>query len=195
VLSKGLKFIPTIQKIEWPSVFKFFEDYKRKLNLRMYFKDIESSNEIPRFKLPSEWIPPKNHLVERLCDNLKFTIAGLVEEVKDLPRRQNLFKTESAQLKKMIRYKNKSEIFMDTDKHMGLSNTPRVDYIQEGLLHLNDLSTYKPLSKQECDLFVFRTKSQLNKILLDFHHILTKEERQFLGAHLNTFSIPHFYFI
>ena len=69
--------------------------------------------------------------VDRFCFNFKHALANLIEEVKvtPRPRKQNLFKTEMKTLSKIMKNKNKSSVLMTTDKHLGVSNTPKDQFL------------------------------------------------------------------
>ena len=59
ILSKGLKFIPTPQPTNREIVYKSYQDFRRKMHLRYFFKE-STNNDTPShpFKLKSDFTPP-----------------------------------------------------------------------------------------------------------------------------------------
>jgi hypothetical protein len=149
VLSKGLKFIPTRPKLIWSQVFEHFEVLRRNLQLKFFFLQEKNNKVIPRYRVSSRWEPPYDKVVDKFCFNFKNAIADLVENVQDVPRKQNLLRKESKVLSRLMKTKNKDSVIMTTDKHLGLSNTPKDQFVAEANLHLKDLDVYLPLDKNE----------------------------------------------
>jgi hypothetical protein len=125
----------------------------------------------------------------------KPAIAELVENMKVLPHKQNLFTRERKILSRLSKNKNKNSVLMTTDKHLGLSSTPKIQFLTEAETHLKDLNVYLPLSKEECKVFIERAKEQLRNIINKHGRFLYKELQEFLCKNLDSFTIPHFYFL
>ena len=63
LLSKGLSFCPTLQKIDWIELKADLEDFSHRLRLKEYFHGCESSNYISDsnyFKKKDLWSPNKD---------------------------------------------------------------------------------------------------------------------------------------
>ena len=66
LLSKGLSFCPTPQKIDWIELKADLEDFSCRLGLKEYFHGRESSNYISDpnpFKKKNSWTPNKDRVL------------------------------------------------------------------------------------------------------------------------------------
>ena len=169
--------------------------FRRNLQLKFFFLNERNNTVIPKYRVPSHWEPPYDRRIDQFCLNFKHAIAELVENMKDLPHKQNLFTRERKILSRLSKNKNKNAILMTTDKHLGLSNTPKIQFLTEAESHLKDPNVYLPLSKEECNVFIERAKEQLRSIISKHGRFLYKELQEFLCKHLESFTVPHFYFL
>ena len=150
------------------------------MQLKFFFLHEGNETVIPRYRIPSKWDPPDDIMIDSFCFNFRHAIANYVEQVKDNPVHQNLFARESKVLSKLSANKNKTAVLMNTDKHMGLSNTSRSDYVKEGESHLQDLEVYLPLSKEEVHSFIEKAIQTLRNIISKHGEFLYKELQEFL---------------
>ena len=103
LLSKGLSFCPTPQKIDWIELKADLEDFSRRLPLKEYFHGRESSNYISDpnpFKKENSWTPNKDRDLglELFIQLLKSDILN----TKPSKNADNLSKHEREALQKLI---------------------------------------------------------------------------------------------
>ena len=93
--------------------------------MKFFFLHEGNDNVIPRYRLPSKWDPPDDIIIDKFCFNFRQTVADFVEQRKETSVHHNLHSGEIKVLSKLAANKSKVAVLMDTDKHMGRSNTPR----------------------------------------------------------------------
>ena len=63
ILVKGLDYVPIQNKINKPELRRDFEDFTRRMRLKLYFRNESTSSfsERPSFTPKSSWKPPKDN--------------------------------------------------------------------------------------------------------------------------------------
>ena len=86
VLERGLSFVPTPNLLHEEDLRRDFDDFRRKMRCRWYFRNEPSDNfnEVPAFKLKSLWKPPAGHpcvnlILSRLEENFFSFLPGIPE--------------------------------------------------------------------------------------------------------------------
>ena len=138
LLSKGLKFVPTSNKIDQAKLKRELEEYGRKLRLMWHFRNDERPFSQERFK-------PKSTFNRRNKDAVIETYLSCLEERLldiEIPSKRfnNLTKDER---NAMYRLKDdKSIIIKGADKGSAVIVWDREDYIKEATKQLEDKEVY-----------------------------------------------------
>ena len=199
VLSLGTKFIPKWEKTKTTQTFKWFNDFKNKLNKKVYHF-YESKPGIfeknPPFYVKSKNAPLTEYTaVNTFCWNLRDEINILFQ--KDLSGNQNMSNKEKKALNQLIKNRNVEICINDTDKNLGAISADKNDVVLECRRQLYDIITYNKVSWEEA-------KKLIDKIKFDLRNIVKKHvdkgscshpEAKFLLSKIESFSVPHFYII
>jgi hypothetical protein len=133
VLSLGTKFIPKWKKTKTTQTFKWFNDFKNKLN-KLVFRFYESKSKIFEstniFYAKNKSIPLVEYTaVNNFCWNVRDEMNVLFE--KDLMEKQNLSNPEKKSLKTLIKNRNEVICINDTDKNLGAISADKEDVVLE----------------------------------------------------------------
>ena len=95
---------------------------------------------------------------------------------------QNISNKEKTALRNLIRAKNKSLVFNDTDKNMGTADADKTDVIFECERQLGDIKTYLKISEEEIKQFISEIQNKLRRIVEShvYRGNCTKKEAEFL---------------
>ena len=144
LLSKGLSFVPTPEKIDREQVKSDLERFGRNIKLKLHFMDQPtlSCSVTPTFRPPSKWTPTSYDIqLEIYLSELEEKILQIQEEGHNYP---NLSTEERQALNDLM--KDKSIIIKSADKGSAIVIWDREDYIKECNTQLNDQNVYKKLS-------------------------------------------------
>ena len=146
LLSKGLKFCPTPERIDIYNVRKDIRDYIRRIRLIEYFycedKVDGDFSEMPAFRTKSAWCPERNRemAIEAYVEALERTILSHDLSVKC---QRNLTKDEQEALENLRSYDD--IIIKQADKGSAVVVMDKGTYIQEAMGQLNDSEVYVSL--------------------------------------------------
>jgi len=201
VLSFGTKFIPKWKKTNTSHTFKWFNEFKNKLNKKV-FQFLESNSKLGGlekknlFYVKHKSVPLTEYAaINTFCWNIRDGINVLFE--KDIMGKQNMSNKEKKALNLLIKNRNVKVCVNDTDKNLGAITTDKCDVITECQRQLFDVITYNKISLDEA-------KKLVDKIKFDLKNIVRKhmekgscsyQEAKFLLSKIESFSIPHFYII
>ena len=201
VLSFGTKFIPKWKKTNTSYTFKWFNEFKNKLNKKV-FQFLESNSKLGDlekknlFYVKHKSVPLTEYAaINTFCWNIRDGINVLFE--KDIMGKQNMSNKEKKALNLLIKNRNVKVCVNDTDKNLGAITTDKCDVITECQRQLFDVITYNKISLDEA-------KKLVDKIKFDLKNIVRKhmekgscsyQEAKFLLSKIESFSIPHFYII
>ena len=137
LLTKGLSFCPTPQKVDWIELKADLEDFSRRLRLKEYFHGRESSNYVSdpnTFKKKNSWTPNKDRDLglELFIQLLKSDILN----TKPSKIADNLSKHEREALQKLIA--RTDIIIKPADKGKAVVVLDTEDYKKECYQQLND---------------------------------------------------------
>ena len=143
LLSKGLKFCPTPERIDIYNVRKDIRDYVRRIRLREYFycaDEVDGDfSEMPAFKTKSTWCPERNRemAIEAYVDALERTILSHDLNVKC---HRNMTQDEQTALENLRGYVD--IIIKQADKGSAVVVMDREVYIHEAMGQLTDSEVY-----------------------------------------------------
>ena len=149
LLSKGLKFCPTPEKIDIYSLRKDIKEYVRRVRLREYFYSEQDDvggnfSNLPAFRKKSSWSPEKNRevAIEAYLEALE---REILTPVSDMTYRRNLTRDEQQALQNLRDYDD--IIIKQADKGSAVVIMDKEAYLQEAMRQLNDSEIYQPLVK------------------------------------------------
>ena len=143
LLSKGLKFCPTPERIDVYNVRKDRRDYIRRIRLREYFyceDDVDGDfSEMSALRTKSTWCPERNRemAIEAYVEALERTILSHDLNVKC---QRNLTQDEQRALENLRNYDD--IIIKQADKGSAVVVMDREAYINEAVGQLNDSEVY-----------------------------------------------------
>ena len=143
LLSKGLKFCPTPERIDVYNVRKDIRDYIRRIRLREYFyceDDVDGDfSEMPALRTKSTWCPERNRemAIEAYVEALERTIPSHDLNVKC---QRNLTQDEQRALENLRNYDD--IIIKQADKGSAVVVMDREAYINDAVGQLNDSEVY-----------------------------------------------------
>jgi len=178
VLSLGTKFIPKWEKIKTTQTFKWFNDFKNKLNKKVYHF-YESKPGIfeknPPFFVKNKNVPFTEYTaVNTFCWNVRDEINVLFQ--KDLSGNQNMSNKEKKALNLLIKNRNVEICVNDTDKNLGAISADKNDVVLECRRQLYDVITYNKVSWEEA-------KNLIDKIKFDLRNIVKKHSEKGSCSH------------
>ena len=140
VLEKGLGFVPTPNMTNEADLRRDFNDFRRKMRCKWYFKDelSEEFSEIPAFKPKFTWKPPASDPCVELV--LSIMEHELFSFLPGKPQSHSLTKGEWQALKNLK--EDRSMIIKPADKGSCVVAWDREDYLAEGYKQLNGESIY-----------------------------------------------------
>ena len=184
LLGMGKNFIPTpryttsINDIE-PQL----EQFERLVKLRVFFAGEESDEPLSKLRLNSKWVPPPGCIpgeVLRRLAAFRQSLKTLFKRRKGIP---NLNPAQRYILWKLQR--ERSPLSIVTDKNCGLGTIEREPYVKDMFVHhLNDQSTYKPLSKEEAYEDIYLLKAKLEDWIEEYEVSLGTDVAKYLKHHL-----------
>ena len=135
VLSLGMKFIPRSEAPKWKNVFSKFEDFRRRMNNKMFFfveKSPVTFVKDDSFRIKSSWVAPSEfNDVNTFCWNVREHLQTLFESRFLSGKSPNLSNKEPSALRKLKVEKNKKVVINDTDKNVGPACAEKEKVIQE----------------------------------------------------------------
>ena len=141
MLSKGLKFEPSANKIDWAKLNRELEEYERKLHLMWHFRNDERTFTVGKFR-------PKSSFNPRNKDAIIETYLGCLEERLldiEIPskRYNNLTKDERDTL---YRLKGDPSIIIKGADKGFVVVVCREDYLKEAYKQLDDREVFEEVS-------------------------------------------------
>ena len=143
LLSKGLKFCPTPERIDVYNFRKDIRDYIRRIRLREYFyceDEVDGDfSQMPAFRTKSTWCPERNRemAIEAYVEALERAILSHDLNVK---YQRNLTQDEQKTLENLRNYDD--IIIKQADKGSAVVVMDREAYINEAMCQLNDSEVY-----------------------------------------------------
>ena len=143
LLSKGLKFCPTPERIDVYNVRRDIRDYIRRIRLREYFyceDEVDGDfSQVPALRTKSTWCPERNRemAIEAYVEALKKKILSHDLNVKC---QHNLTRNEQGALENLRIYDD--IIIKQADKGSTVVVMDREAYINEVMGQLNDSEVY-----------------------------------------------------
>ena len=134
VLSLGTKFIPKWKFEKRNNAFKFFNDFIRKMNNKVYFTETRPGffERNARFTLKTNFVANIQYKEINLFGwRVREKINEVIERMVKQKFGQNMSNKEKSALRNLIRAKNKSIVINDTDKNMGAADSDKKDLIEE----------------------------------------------------------------
>ena len=201
VLSLGMKFIPKTEVSSWRKVFSKFEDFRRKMNNKMFFFAEASPGVYVRdrkFHVKSTWSCEENYAdVNNFCWNVRDNLRTLFESKVGIKRAQNLSNREKTALRLLKLNRNKSVVVNDTDKNVGPASADVEQVITESKRQLYDKDVFLSLTEEQVKKLIQEIKTRLQNIVSKYKNRgnCSKKETDFLLSRTNNFKIPHFYII
>jgi hypothetical protein len=148
VLSLGTKFIPKWKKTNTSHTFKWFNEFKNKLNKKVAnFLETKPGVFEKRnlFYVKQNSVPVIEYTaINTFCWNIRDGINVLFE--KDLTEKQNMSNKEKKALNLLIKNRNVKICINDTDKNLGAISLDKTDVITECRRQLYDVITYNKIS-------------------------------------------------
>ena len=148
-----MKFIPRAEAPKWKNVFSNFNDFRRRMNNKMFFfveKKPGTFVKDDSFRIKSNWVAPMEfNDVNTFCWNVREHLRILFESRISFGKSPNLSNKEMATLRKLRREKNKELVINDTDKNVGPACADKDDVIKECKRQLDDIEVYLKLSNNQ----------------------------------------------
>ena len=161
LLSKGLKFVPTANKIDQAKLKRELEEYGRKLRLMWHFRNDERPFFRERFKPKSTFNPRnKDAVIETYLSCLEERLLDIEIPSK---RFNNLTKDERNAMYSLK--DDKSIIIKGADKGAAVIVWDREDYIKEATKQLEDKEVYMEVSNHWSALVstIFKSLEKIRK--------------------------------
>ena len=182
ILSKGLKFCPTPNKINEEQLSADLDKFARSLRIKEYLlakerdfpvdgsSDSEDDNGVPlpRFKKKSSWNPKpsKNTTLESFIDLVKMDVQTAAST--NIPTHNNLTPAEKGAIQEL---KERDDIVIKpVDKGSAVVVMDKVDYLEEANRQLTEETFYKKLDSDPTKEFSTRITQEL-KIMKENSHI------------------------
>ena len=161
LLSKGLKFVPTANKIDQAKLKRELEEYGRKLRLMWHFRNDERLFSQERFKPKSTFNPRnKDAVIETYLSCLEERLLDI-----DIPSKRfnNLTKDERNAMYSLK--DDKSIIIKGADKGLTVIVWDREDYIKEATKQLEDKEAYMEVPNDSSALVstIFKSLEKIRK--------------------------------
>nr|XP_047138930.1 uncharacterized protein LOC124814884 [Hydra vulgaris] len=178
-LGKGLKFIPNSQKVGREVYEASVEKFKRKLRLKMFFKDRKEQKRSVFYK-KSSWVPPETEN-ENILEYFG-KIDRDLEEMwnREIPRKRNNLKPEVWRALKNLQ-NNRDIIIKKTDKGGGLCIMNKTTYEEKVNELLMDRTVYRELQTDQTNNIV-RGITDMSNYMLKLHKI-NEQTAEFLLPH------------
>ena len=161
LLSKGLKFVPTANKIDQAKLKRELEEYGRKLRLMWHFRNDERPFSQERFKPKSTFNPRnKDAVIETYLSCLEERLLDIEMPSK---RFNNLTKDERNAMYSLK--DDKSIIIKGADKGSAVIVWDRKDYIKEATKQLEDKEVYMEVPNDSSALVstIFKSLEKIRK--------------------------------
>ena len=192
LLGLGSKFIPTpfCTNNDLTTTHRRLE---RSLSLKTFFAGETMDDEEdfdPRVYVPSKWTPKSWMLPNELryrFSRLRRKLEPLFQKKKGTP---NLLPTQRKLLHELRN--NDDIIVVECDKNLGPAVIERSKYILKVLEHLEDDTTYKPLTAANVDLEIKNINNEIDQWLRRYEDMMTKMEKKFVTSN-RTNVLPYFY--
>ena len=185
LLLKGHKFIPTSKPSSDKEILGYVSELRTTLNKRAFFLSNPSNEPYnPDLKVKSSWVPPSSRAVDNFIIDLANRLEKMLEEDKKgiHSKPNNLLDMELRALK--ILKNNKAIVIKVSDKNLGLTIMDFSWYDMECLRQLNVATIYLQLESEKVERVKFTTKLMLEKCILKYKDVLTKQEMRFLQKNL-----------
>ncbi len=180
LLTKGLTFIPSVQKIK-DSKHQLrldLQKYQRRIKLEVFFEGKKVKKQKLPFTHNSDWTPSLSSLPKQVAQLIKADEDAFKNLNWSLKPRPNLQREE---LRALNTLKNLKEIVIKpADKGNAIVIMDREQYVWEGERQLNISDHYKPLEKP----IYPETMKQVRKILEQMYNvgIINSKQREYLGG-------------
>ena len=200
LLSRGLGFVPTPEKIDRFQIKRDLEKFGRNLRLKMHFLDQPTPefSEVPVFKPPSNWTPLiRDTPLEIYLSEIEEEIMNINEEGKNYP---NLSKEERNALRDLIG--DDSIVIKPADKGSAIVVWGKQDYLKECDKQLGEHEIYelcesfKPNdinNKIKTVLNVMKSKKQIDQKVFDYLLVKKPQLGRFYllpKIHKRSFNVP-----
>ena len=130
-----MKFIPKTESLKWKRVFSNFEDFRRRMNNKMFFFVEKTPGTFVRdktFRIKSLWSCAEEYNnVNRFCYDIRDRLNVLFQSTMGMKRSQNMSNQEKTALRKLHLNKNVNVVINDTDKNVGPACADKTEVIEE----------------------------------------------------------------
>ncbi len=141
VLGKGMKYIPDPKQPPKSDIKESLYRFSRHTQIIYHFSD-KAEREPPKFKIPSEWLPPGDEMCEKMMKSLQ-EMSGEINKIKIKNKQKPLSKKE---IKTLEILKNDTNIiFKPADKGSSIVIQNRDHYIWEAEKQLSVPLHYKEI--------------------------------------------------
>ncbi len=140
VLSKGMKYIP-VPKTSKSNIKDSLSQFSRYIQIIYFFSD-KPERDPPKFKIPSEWLPPGEEISHIIMDHLN-NMSKDINKIKILNKQKSFSKKEIAILEQLKQ--DTSIIFKPADKGSSIIIQNRENYIWEAEKQLSVQLHYKEI--------------------------------------------------
>ncbi|KAL9958229.1 hypothetical protein ACROYT_G035215, partial [Oculina patagonica] len=164
LLSKGLKFCPTPEKVDVYNLRKDIREFVRRIRLREFFycdDEVDGAfSDIPTFRNRSAWCPEKNRemAVEAYVEALENAILSHDFETS---HQRNLTREEQRALENLRSYDD--IIIKQADKGSAVVVLDKGTYVQEAMRQLNDEEVYTSLDTDPTQEMVGRINDKIKE--------------------------------
>ena len=140
LLSKGLKFCPTVKELDRAKIKQDLESFGRRLRLKWHFRDVEDDFARTPFRPKSSFNPRGDVAIEVYLSTLEQQIMEIHEKGSNF---SNLSAEEQEAFKSLQR--DSDIIIKGADKGSGVVVWDREDYLMEAESQLSDSNVYEEL--------------------------------------------------
>jgi hypothetical protein len=177
-----MKFIPT-PKFTTDDLTPTLDRLERDVHLKVFFAHIQNQeDDIPKLYVKSDWrpntirIPP---VFDHRLNNFQSSLEKLFKRRRGKP---NLLPFQERVLSELAADRNL--LFPDTDKGLGPCAVTYEQYVQDGLKHLNDATTWAPITADEAAALAVSLEAQVESWLETHDLALSEMETKYIRNHI-----------
>ena len=169
VLSLGMKFIPKSDTLKWKNIFSNFENFRQRMNNKMFFFVENSPGTFVRdktFRMKSSWSCMREYNgVNKFCFDFRDRLNEVFQHTMVMKRAQNMSNQEKTALRILHRNKNVNVMINDTDKNVGPACADKDAIINECTRQLKKKRVYNQLTQEEAEQLIQKIKKCLVNVV------------------------------
>jgi hypothetical protein len=185
VLGLGLKFIQT-PKYTTSDITTTLSRLRRDIYLKTFFAgepDIEPNQQTSKLYVKSHWTPPRSDIPPQIDDRIDNFSTKMTALFKRKHSRSNLLPFQARILRSITA--NPNLLFPNSDKGLGPCAVTYNQYITDCLIHLQDTTTYKQLTKEEAFDHATTLHAKISTWLSTHKNHINNMDAKYIKQHLH----------